>query len=172
MLSDNEMTFGTPIADGTGRQDDNQGTAMRSKDDGVVFVPGRRAGFTLFEVLIVMVVTSVLLTVSLPPMLSATRATRLEAARTAFLGDLRVARTEAIRRNRSVQVTRTGPGTYTIEYLGTRTLPEDATFTGGPTTVKFGSAGPMQTGGATYTLAVGGRSTVVVLSPSGFPSSP
>lgn len=130
-------------------------------------VRSRRAGYTLLELVIVLVILFLITAIAVPPLQSVVRSTRLETGRQTFIGDLRLARTEAIRRNRSVDVTLTGQRTYTIQYIGPRTLQEGVTFTGGPTTIRFAPFGPLMTGMTTYMLRLDGRNTVVRLSASG-----
>jgi prepilin-type N-terminal cleavage/methylation domain-containing protein len=126
-----------------------------------------RPGFTLLELLLVMMIATILMTLAVPPMLRTVRSTRLENARQDFMGDLRLARMEAIRRNASVTVTRTSSTAYTIDFIGTRSLSEGATFTSGPTTVVFASYGAVPAGGGTFVLGLAGRSATVFVSPAG-----
>lgn len=126
-----------------------------------------RGGFTLLELLIVMAIMAIVAGIAVPSLQSVTRLTRLETGGQNFMGDLRLARTEAIRRNRSVYVAKTGADTYTIEYIGDRTLREGVTFSSGPDTVRFAAFGPLQTGMATYMLELEGKTRTVRLSAAG-----
>ena len=119
------------------------------------------------ELLIVMMTMAIMIVIALPPMFNTIRGTRLEAARTSFIGDLRLARMEAIRRNVSIAVQKTSATTYTIDSIGTRTLEEEATFSSGPTTLRFAPFGPVPTGSATYELQLNGKSTTVTVSTAG-----
>jgi type IV fimbrial biogenesis protein FimT len=127
----------------------------------------RRGGFTLLELVIVMVILLLIAGIAVPPLQLVARSTRMESARQTFIGDLRLARVEAIRRNRSVSVTRTGPSSYTIEYIGARSLKDGVTFGSGPAVVRFAAFGPLQTGMATYTLQLDGKTSTVRLSAAG-----
>ena len=127
----------------------------------------RRAGFTLLELMIVMTIMLIVAGVAVPAIQSVARVTRIETARQTFIGDLRLARTEAIRRNRTVTVQKTSPTTYTIEYIGGRTLQEGAVFLTGPDEVRFAAFGPVLTGIASYTLKLEGQTTTVSLSAAG-----
>lgn len=126
-----------------------------------------RGGFTLLELLIVMAILTIVAGIAVPAMQAAARLTRMETGGQTFMGDLRLARMEAIRRNRSVYVAKTGLDTYTIEYIGARTLREGVTFGSGPDTVRFAAFGPVQTGMATYTLQLDGETRTVRLSAAG-----
>lgn len=126
-----------------------------------------RTGFTLLELLIVMAIMTLVAGIAVPAMAGAARATRMANATAAFVGDLRLARTEAIRRNRTVYVAKTGPSTYTIEYLGGRTLSDDVTFVSGPDTLRFAAFGPTVTGMTAYVLEVEGEQSTIRLSAAG-----
>ena len=126
-----------------------------------------RAGFSLVELIIVMTILLILAGVAVPSLQSVSRASRIANGTHAFVGDLRLARMEAIRRNRSVEVEQTGATTYTIEYIGARSLSDGVTFSSGPALVRFAPFGPLQTGLATYTLNLDGDIRTVRLSASG-----
>jgi prepilin-type N-terminal cleavage/methylation domain-containing protein len=166
----NAFSAGTQIAraaaSGQGQQ--AEGRSMWCEDASLVLSGrARRGGYTLLELVIVMVILSIVAGIAVPAMQSAAQSSRLETGRQTFIGDLRLARTEAIRRNRSVYVAMTSPSTYTIEYIGGRTLKEGVTFESAPDTVRFAAFGPLQTGMATYVLDLDGTNTTVRLSAAG-----
>jgi type II secretion system protein H len=124
-------------------------------------------GFTLLEVLVVIMIMGVAAGVALPPLQAASRTSRLEASAQQLIGDLRVARTEAIRRNAAVYVARTGASTYHVQHVGHRSLPDGVTFQSGPDTVRFAAFGPVLTGAATYSLRLKLASTTVRVTTAG-----
>ena len=126
-----------------------------------------RAGYTITELLIVMMTIAIVVVIALPPMFATIRGTRLESARQALIGDLRLARMEAIRRNVGINVQKTSTTTYTIDSIGVRTLEDGVTFTSGPATLRFAPFGPVPTGAATYTLHLNGKSATVTVSTAG-----
>ncbi|HEX6135297.1 MAG TPA: GspH/FimT family pseudopilin [Longimicrobiales bacterium] len=127
----------------------------------------RRPGFTLLELLIVLAILSVVVGIAVPPLRGAVKSTRLETARQTLIGDLRLARTEAIRRNRSVTVTITGANTYNIQFLGGRTLKEGVRFSAGPSSIQFAAFGALLTGATNYSLRLENTTAVVRLSTAG-----
>lgn len=112
-----------------------------------------RPGFTLLELMVVLTIFSTLITIMLPPLMGASRRMRLESAAQSLVGDLRLARVEAIKRNRSIYVAKTGGTTYNIEILGARTLPEGVQFAStSPDTVRFAAFGVNLSGAGAFTL--------------------
>jgi Flp pilus assembly protein TadG len=94
---------------------------------------------------------------------------RLDVAASSFVADLNRARSEALKRNRSVFVAKTGTNSYHIEFVGARTLQEGATFgTASPDTVRFAAFGPVTGGGATYPVSAGNKTLNVTLSVTGY----
>jgi hypothetical protein len=82
--------------------------------------------------------------------------------------DLRRAQVEAERRNRTVEVIRTGEASYTVEFLGARGFEAGITFDAtSPDTVRFAPFGPPSTGAAAYRLRLDGDFRRVALSAAG-----
>jgi prepilin-type N-terminal cleavage/methylation domain-containing protein len=126
-----------------------------------------RAGYTLMELLLVLTIIGVLLSIGAPRVAQANRSGHLEWARQTFIGDVRQARQEAIRRNVSIAVRRTGATTYSIDSIGTRTLPSGVAFTGGPDSLRISPFGGVAAGPATFTMSLDGRSIAVRVSAAG-----
>ena len=96
---------------------------------------------------------------------------RVSSAAHQLSGDLQRARIEALKRNRSVHVARTGATQYVIQYLGARTLPDGVVFE--PTsadTVRFAAFGPALTGATVFTVSLGTYQREVEVNAAGYPS--
>lgn len=128
----------------------------------------RRAhGFTLIELLIVVVVVGVVLAMALPRLTGVRRGIQLDAVAQQFVGDLRRARIEALKRNTSIRVELIGMSSYRIDSIGVRELKGGVTFSSGPPAIRFASFGPPLTGAASFTLALGSRTKTVSLNAAG-----
>lgn len=126
-----------------------------------------RSGLTLVELLIVIVIMGIMLAASLPRISQIRTGMRIDGAAQQVLGDLRRARSEALKRNQSVLVRKTGSTTYDVQFVGIRALPTGVEFTAGSDSIRFGAFGPPVSGGASFTLGFGGRTRQVTLSASG-----
>lgn len=123
-------------------------------------------GFTLVEVMIVVSVLGLLLIILGPRITELSNRMGANAAAQQVLGDLERARTEAIKRNTTVTVEKTGSSTYSIQYVGSRSL-DGAIFTSAPDSVVFAAFGPPRLGGATYVVQAGTHTKSVVLNAAG-----
>ncbi len=128
----------------------------------------RRRGFTLIELLITLAVVAILAAITIPQFASMRLRWRVDGAAQQLIGDLNRARIEALKRNTSVDVDRTGPAGYRIEYVGTRTLPDGVQFNAGPRLVTFAAFGPALTGAATFTISLGNVTRDVQLTAAGY----
>src|SRR5687768_16716311 len=135
-------------------------------------VDGRRPGFTVVELLLVLTVIGTMATMTVPPMLSSQNELRLGAAVQQLTVDLARARSEAVKQNQSVTVTRTSATRYTVPSAGVRELDGQITFsTGSATAITFTSYGalsPVET--QTLVLQLAGERRMVQVSAAGFPS--
>lgn len=127
-------------------------------------------GFTLVEMLTAIVVAGMLLVIALPPFRAVRRSVQLDGAAYQLAGDLRRAQTEAIKRNQSVQLLKTGASTYSIDFLGSRSFDASVTFGGGSaTSVRMASFGPPTTPAA-FTVSHQGQLKTVTVSAAGMVS--
>jgi len=131
----------------------------------------RRIGFTLIEMLLVVTIVGLVSAIALPRMSMIRQRMQLDTAVQQLVGDLRRAKIEALKRNTKVSLWRSGGTTYTLEYVGARSLQGGVTFDG-PDSVTFASFGPTLTGPALFTLALGGHTRTVGVSAAGLPSVP
>jgi prepilin-type N-terminal cleavage/methylation domain-containing protein len=140
---------------------------------------GASRGFTLVEALMVIVVVGLLLAIAVPRFAEARRTLQLDTAAYQLAGDLRRAQVEAIKRNLTVEVAKTGASSYNIQSVAsllvplvtvfhTRSFEQNVAFGAGPMSVQMASFGPPVTpGGATFTVGVGGRQKTVTMSAAG-----
>ena len=127
-----------------------------------------RKGFTLMEIIIVVMIVSILSGIAFPRISGTLTSVRLDTTARGFAGDLRRARVEALRRNVPITVRRQSGGVYQIDSVGLRTLEGDVTFAASSAdSVRFASFGPSLTGGTSFVLSIGGDTAVVRVSPSG-----
>ncbi len=135
------------------------------RDNAGLTLDGR--GFTLMGMIIAVAIILVLLSIALPPIGNTIRSVRLESSTSDLAGDLAMARIEAMKRNRVVDVTFTSETEYEIEFVGTRKLENGATFLEGPDVIQFAPFGPMLTGPAQFVVGLGGDTRTLSLSASG-----
>lgn len=124
-----------------------------------------RAGFSLVEILAAITVLGILASIATPRIATMSRSMEVNAAAQQLAGDLERARTEAIKRNRTVKVT-PGTTTYTIQYIGVKDL-GDATLIEAPDSVKFAPFGPIAMGGVKFVLTLDDHARTVTLDASG-----
>ncbi len=130
-----------------------------------------RCGYTILEIIIVIIISMVIVGFAFPQVLGTVRRIKLDGATEQLTSDLRRARIDAMRRNASVYVAKKDSVTYEIQYVGDRKLPSNVVFDGSsPDTVRFASFGPTLTGPATYTLSSRGYSATVLVEASGWAS--
>ena len=127
-------------------------------------------GFSLIELLVVLVVIGTALTIALPKAAALRQGMLLDGAAQQVLGDLQRAQFEAIKRNQSLKVVLTGPTSYTVQFIGARELDGGVQFVSAPDTMRFASFGPpaLSSGPAIYVLRLGSREKRVEVSAAGF----
>ncbi len=134
-----------------------------------------RRGFTLVETALVVVVMGLVLAIAAPRFTAMRNGLRLDTAAYQVAGDLRRAQVEAIKRNQTIQVLKTGTSTYDIQSLtpAVTVLFSRSFEAGGPgfaagaMTVSFASFGPPVGGGAVFSITFGGRTKTVTVGANG-----
>jgi prepilin-type N-terminal cleavage/methylation domain-containing protein len=129
---------------------------------------GSRRGFTLVEIVIVIVVAGLLMGIAAPRFTRMRNSLRLDTAARTLAADLRRAQTEAIKRNKTIVVAKVNDSTYSMTDVGNRLLASGGPqFTAAAMTVSFASFGPPVGGGATFTINYAGSTKTVTVNASG-----
>ncbi|HEX8393288.1 MAG TPA: GspH/FimT family pseudopilin [Longimicrobium sp.] len=140
---------------------------------------GSRAGMTLTELMITLIVAAVILATAVPKLTSFVRQFTQRSATSQLVGDLTLARAQAVRVGRTVQLTLVDTSSYRVSYTGTTadTLVKKVTIEGSrrgvtlkplsggyPATVSFDSRGMRRTGSASALMVVraGGTDTISI----------
>jgi prepilin-type N-terminal cleavage/methylation domain-containing protein len=127
----------------------------------------QRSGFSLIEMLVVVVVVGILLAIAFPRSAAAYRRLQVENAVEQLARDLTRTQTQAIKQNTSLSLIRTSATTYTVGAL-TRTLPDGVSFSvASPDSATFAAFGPTITGPAEFVLSSGSWQRSVKLSTAG-----
>lgn len=130
-----------------------------------------RRGFTLLEIIIVMVIAGVLMAIALPGWTKLRRAMQMDAGAQQFMRDITRAQTEAIKKNQSRTVTKLSDSTYQVEGLAPSALPEGVEFSStSAATIRFAAFGPPPDGGAVFRLELADLSRIVDVNASGLVS--
>ena len=135
---------------------------------------GSRRGFTLVEVALVIVIAGMLIGIAAPRFTAMRNGFQLNTAAHQLAGELRRAQIEAIKRNKTIRVVKTGTSTYDVESLTPavtvlyiRSFEPGVEFDAAAMTVSFASFGPPIGGGATFTINFGGRTRTVTVGANG-----
>lgn len=126
------------------------------------------AGVSLMELIVVIVIMGVMLALAAPGLREMRDKMRLDGAAQQVAGDLRRMQVEAIKRNRSLRLVRSGETSYTVDSLGTMTLEDGVKFTSeSATELRLASFGPPVGGGATFVVTYASRQKTIIVSPAG-----
>ena len=135
---------------------------------------GSRRGFTLIETALVIVIAGMLIGIAAPRFTAMRRGFQLDTAAYQLAGDLRRAQIEAIKRNKTVRVSKTATSTYAVETLTPAvallyngSFETGVGFAAGAMTVSFASFGPPIGGGAAFPITFGGRTKTVTVGANG-----
>ena len=129
-----------------------------------------RRGFTLVEATIVIVVAGLLMGIAATRFSNMRDRYRLDAGARQLAGELRRAQTEAIKRNKTIVVTKIDDSTYSMTDVGNRFLESGVKFTAPAMTVSLASFGPPVGGGATFTVTYAARTKTVTVGNNGLVS--
>lgn len=130
--------------------------------------PQLRRGFSIVELLLVVLIGSVLLAVATPLVGKATRSMRVKAAAEELVSSLQLARIRATKENASVKVERLSAQTYSIGGAVYR-LHTDAEFgAASADSIRFMPFGMTTTGAQTFVINVGADSARVDVSAAGY----
>lgn len=126
-----------------------------------------RRGFTLVEAALVVVIAGMLLAIAVPRFTAMRNGYLIDTAAYQLAGDLRRAQVEAIKRNQTITVAKTGTNTYNITQIGNRAFEPGVEFAAGAMTVSLASFGPPIGGGAVFTINGGSRTKTITVGVNG-----
>jgi type II secretion system protein H len=134
----------------------------------------RRGGYTLAELLTVIVIAGIIASIAVPRLSTFVRQLSARSAVSKLVSDLTLARTQAVREGRTVSLTVTGTGTYTVtvdqgadpdkvlksvDVAGTQ---KNVSLTPNPTTISFDPRGMLRPGSGDRLVVTRGTITDIV----------
>ena len=127
-----------------------------------------RNGFTLTELTIVLLMIGIITSMAMPKVTQTRDRLSLETATHEFARGFSLARSEAIRLNRTVTIQPAGDTAYVLP-SGQLNLPNGGHFTTIPAdSISFASFGPPVVGVGTYVITYKGRTSTIEISAAGF----
>jgi len=134
--------------------------------------PRSRTGMTLLELAIVATLAGLMLGLMVPRIASTYSSTQLDSSAHELARDLGRARSEAIRKNQSVTVTRLADTAYRVGTEPVRRLPPTVTFKAGASlaAVTFSPLGITTTAQGLFNMRTGTATRIVYVRKSGFVS--
>ena len=127
-----------------------------------------RKGFTLTELTVVLFMIGIITSMAMPRITQTRDRLTLETATHEFARAFSLARSEAIRLNRTVTIKPAGDTAYVLS-TGQMNLPNGAHFTAVPDdSISFRSFGPPAVGVGNYEITYKGRTSTIEISAAGF----
>jgi type II secretion system protein H len=131
--------------------------------------PVSSRGFTMVEIVMVIVLVGLLVGIALPRFRESRRRYQLDTAAHQLAGDLRRAQVEAIRRNQPVTLERINDSTYNVDFIGDRLFDASVKFATALSadSVRLAAFGPPTTGARTFVVQRDGAQKTVTVSAAG-----
>lgn len=132
---------------------------------------GAPRGFTLIEMIMVLVIAGVLMSIVLPGTTRLRNGMQIDSGAQTFMRELMRAQTQAIKKNTPRTVKKLGATTYQVEGLAVTTLPEGVKFASGSAdSARFAAFGPPLTGASVFRFELANLTRTVRVTASGLVS--